>query len=79
MPSITVKNIPDEMYARIKQSAKVNRRSVNNEIIYQLEQKLFSNRVNEEEVLFKARAFRSKVKGSLSPEEIENAINEGRE
>ena len=33
MATITVKNIPEEIYERIKLQAKANRRSVNSEII----------------------------------------------
>lgn len=38
MASITIKNIPPELHARIKQVASDNRRSINNELIVALEQ-----------------------------------------
>jgi antitoxin FitA len=37
MTSITIKNLPPAIYERIKEQAKVNRRSLNNEIIIMLE------------------------------------------
>ncbi len=33
MTTITVKNIPDDLYERLKQAAKTNHRSINSEII----------------------------------------------
>ena len=39
MASITVKNIPDELYARLKAVAESNRRSINGEIIVCIEQR----------------------------------------
>jgi len=33
MPTITVKNIPTELYELLKQSAAANRRSINSEIL----------------------------------------------
>lgn len=34
MPSFTLKNIPDELFAALKQRAEQNQRSINQEIIY---------------------------------------------
>ena len=79
MANITIKNIPDEIYERIKESAKINRRSINNEVIYLIENQFRSNQVNTEAILFKARELRSRMKGSLTHEEVEKAINDGRE
>ena len=79
MANITIKNIPDEIYDRIKESAKINRRSINNEIIYRLERNLLTHRVDEEEIRYQAQKMRSLAKGSLSTEEIEAAINRDRD
>jgi len=38
MPSITVKNIPDDLYKRLKLRAAANHRSINSEIIVCIEQ-----------------------------------------
>jgi len=40
MPTLTLKNIPDELHARLKASAERNRRSLNSEILVRLEQDL---------------------------------------
>jgi plasmid stability protein len=38
MPTLTLKNIPDDLHARLKASAERNRRSLNSEILVRLEQ-----------------------------------------
>ncbi len=38
MPTLTLKNIPDDLHARLKASAERNRRSLNSEILIRLEQ-----------------------------------------
>ncbi|MCC6166009.1 MAG: Arc family DNA-binding protein [Caldilineaceae bacterium] len=40
MATITVKNIPDDLYLALKQAAEANHRSVNREIIVRIEQPL---------------------------------------
>ena len=37
MASLTLKNIPDDLHARLKESAERNRRSLNSEILVRLE------------------------------------------
>ena len=37
MATLTLKNIPDELHARLKESAERNRRSLNSEILVRLE------------------------------------------
>ena len=44
MPNITIKNIPEELFEKIKESSTANRRSMNAEIIFRLEQGLTSQR-----------------------------------
>ena len=79
MANITIKNIPDEVYEKLKERAKLNRRSINNEVIYLIESQFRANQVNVEEVLYNARQLRDKMKGSLSDEEIKKAINRKRD
>jgi len=38
MPTLTLKNIPDRLHARLRASAERNRRSLNSEILFRLEQ-----------------------------------------
>jgi antitoxin FitA len=78
MPSITVKNIPEPIYKKLKQQAEAQHRSMNSEIIACLEQYVEPKRVSPDEILRQARMMRRKVKGSLSAEEIQDAIDQGR-
>jgi len=79
MPAaITLKNIPDKIYDRLKQSAAEHHRSINKEAIACLERAL-EQKVSVEERLAPIRALRA----SLSPRkfksrEILRAIEEGR-
>lgn len=61
MPTITVKNIPAELYERLKRSAKVNRRSINSEIIVCIERALQSRQIDPEAVLPRARKLREET------------------
>ncbi len=45
MATITVKNIPDDLYAGLKQAAVANHRSINSEVIVCVEQVLRSQRL----------------------------------
>ncbi|PSO47836.1 MAG: DNA-binding protein [Cyanobacteria bacterium SW_9_44_58] len=78
--TITLKNIPDEIYERLKQSAQANHRSINSEIIACLEKTLLSAPVNREERLMRARQLRNSVQssGNFDLEEITAAIDQGR-
>ena len=40
MPTLTLKNIPDDLHARLKASAEANRRSLNSEVLVRLEHDL---------------------------------------
>ena len=60
MPTtLTLKNIPDEVYERLKFSAQSHRRSLNSEAIVCLESVLLPGRVPATERLARARALRS--------------------
>ncbi len=61
MPTLTVKNIPDDLYQQLKRRAAVHRRSLNSEIIVLLEQALRPRPVDPEEVIAQARALREKT------------------
>jgi len=78
MPSITVKNIPDSIYKKLKQQAQAQHRSMNSEIIACLERSVEPNRVSPDEILRQARLLRKKARGSLTAEEIQDAIDHGR-
>ena len=79
MATITVKNIPDELYARLKAAASHNRRSINSEIISRIETTLRSERVPAEAVLARVRQLQESYGGApLTPSQIEAARREGR-
>lgn len=59
MPTtLTLKNIPDEVYERLKLSAELHRRSLNGEAIVCLETVLLPTRLTTTERLTRARALR---------------------
>lgn len=60
MPTLTVKNIPDDLYAQLKRRAKMNRRSLNSEIIVCIERTIRSNRIDPDTILATARKLRER-------------------
>ena len=79
MPAITVKNIPDDVYERLKLLAKTNRRSINSEIIICLERQLRSRPVDPDSVLSRARLLRERTADyPISDRDFNNAKAEGR-
>lgn len=76
--SITVKNIPDSLIKKIEASSNKNRRSINSEIIFQLEQKLNPPR-RTIPTLKQIDLLRAKTKSHhLTESELENFKTEGR-
>lgn len=80
MPTtLTLKNIPDEVYERLKASAEAHRRSLNSEAIVCLESVLLPERVGPGERLARARALRATLpKGQFKTQEIDVLKREGR-
>jgi len=79
MYSITVKNIPTEIYERLKHSAKVNRRSINSEIIFIIEEAVQSKKIVSEEFLVRARQLREKTADyKIADDEFAKAKASGR-
>ncbi|MFC1822046.1 Arc family DNA-binding protein [Thermodesulfobacteriota bacterium] len=79
MATVTVKNIPDELYGRLKTVAKINRRSINSEIIVCIENAVSIRRINPDEALENARRLRQLTAGHcISDEEFNQAKAEGR-
>lgn len=79
MATVTVKNIPDELYERLKTVAKINRRSINSEIIVCIENAVTSRRIDPDEVLENARRLRQLTADHrISDEEFNQAKAEGR-
>lgn len=80
MPTtLTLKNIPDYVYERLKLSAELHRRSMNSEAIVCLEAALVPTRVAPTERLARARALRAMLKpANFQPGEIDTLKREGR-
>ena len=68
MATLTVKNIPDSVYRRLKHQAAQHRRSLNQEIIACLERSAGGVPVDPETFLARARDLRKLVKGPLLTE-----------
>ncbi len=79
MATVTVKNIPDELYDRLKLVAEINRRSINSEIIMCIENTVISRQINLDEVLENARQLRRlTAEHPISDEEFSQTKAEGR-
>jgi plasmid stability protein len=80
MPTtLTLKNIPDEVYARLKEAAAAHRRSLNGEAIVCLEAALMPGRLAPAERLARARALRTSLpRAGFAVAEIDAYKREGR-
>lgn len=77
--NLTLKNIPDAIYDRLKESAQAHHRSLNSEVIACLEQALMPVRVGPGEHLARARRIREGLQtGPFNADEIAQAIDQGR-
>jgi antitoxin FitA len=79
MATLTIKNIPDEVYEQLKQRAARHRRSVNSEVIVCLEQVLGGKSVDPAAFLARLRALRESVSTVfVTEEDLRAAKDEGR-
>lgn len=79
MANLNLKNIPDDLYDRLKESANANHRSINSELIVCLEKRFSPQRLSVEENLSKIRALRKRVNAKkVSAKEISSAKHLGR-
>ena len=79
MATITVKNIPDELYERLKSVAEINRRSLNSEIIVCIENAVVSRRIDINRTLEHARKIRQlTAEHPIGTEEFSRAKAVGR-
>lgn len=79
MPAITLKNIPDLLYAQLKAAASIHRRSLNSEILYCIERTLGTHEIDVAEHIETARRLRAKTaQHNLTDQELDDAKNEGR-
>lgn len=79
MATLTIKNLPDELYTTLTRMAKQHRRSINNEAIVRLQTSLVGKSNDVDVELEEIRRFRESFKGVyLTDEDLEFAKNEGR-
>ena len=79
MVAVTLKNVPSELYERVKQNAKANHRSINNEIIAIIEESVMPKPVDVQAWLEKARQLREiTAHHVISIDEITRLKNQGR-
>lgn len=80
MPAtLTLKNIPDDVYDRLKLSAQTHRRSMNSEVIVCLEAVLLPHKLTITERLSRARELRSALpQGQFESGEIDTLKRQGR-
>ena len=77
--TLTLKNIPDIVYNRLKLSAQAHRRSMNSEALVCLEAVLLPAKVTPAERLARARELRSDLpKGKFRARDIDELKREGR-
>ena len=80
MATVTFKNIPDDLYEKLKQAASTHHRSVSSELIHCLEKTFKPSRASAVELAEKAQALRNRVTVErLDAAEINAAIHQGRE
>ena len=79
MTTITLKNIPDDLYQRLKLQARAHRRSLNSELIHCLETVLRPKRITAQERLERIRAMRPRIDPrAIGAQDILAAIDDGR-
>ncbi len=79
MVTLTIKNVPPEIYERIKIQAKNNHRSINGEVISIIEQALSIPPLDIKETLERTKKIRELTAHYvITADEIEKFINEGR-
>lgn len=79
MPAITLKNIPDDLYVKIKKSAELNFRSINSEILFRLKSSMAQKKPEIDYLLSRIHDLHSDLKMPiLNDKMIDLAKNEGR-
>ena len=79
MVNLTLKGIPDALYDRLKESAKANRRSINQEAIARLSEALVVRRVDPETMLAELAELRARSpRAAMTETEICRALRRDR-
>ncbi|MGI9188836.1 MAG: FitA-like ribbon-helix-helix domain-containing protein [Longimicrobiaceae bacterium] len=76
---MTLKNVPEDLYAELKLRAERHRRSMNSEAIVCLERALHSEKIDPERLLAEARELRSRIPGVfVTDADLRSARDSGR-
>ena len=79
MPTnLTLKGIPDDVYARLKKTAEAHRRSLNNEAISVLEDVLLPRKAAASDRIARARGLRAGLKHAFAAKDIDKFKRQGR-
>lgn len=87
MATLTIRNVPDDLHARLKEQARRNRRSLNQEVIAELsalateeteEERIARRRTINERSSREVARLREGVTRYMTAREIREAIDEGR-
>ncbi len=78
MANLTVKNLPDDLYEKLKSQAHTNRRSIAAEVTVLLERALGERATKEEDLHRRAERLREQTPAHLSEETRQEAIRRGR-
>ena len=76
--NFTLKNIPEDLYRKVRENAERNQRSINGEIISILTAATASKRMPVDELLARARVLRAKTRGRLTGDILDRARRDGR-
>lgn len=78
MANLTIKNLSDELYEQLRESAAANHRSIVAEATVLLERGLGFRRMTEEEIKAQAQLLSEKTALYLTQKDLRSAIKEGR-
>ena len=78
MAAITIKNIPEDLYRRLRHAAEIHHRSINGELIHCLEVTLKPQQIPVARRLERIRRLRPVDSEAITPAEIADAIEQGR-
>jgi hypothetical protein len=72
--NITLKEVPANLHARIKEAAAQSGRSINRQIIFTLEKTLFPVKSSREDLLARIRKRRGRMGGMIDDQFMQSAI-----
>jgi len=78
MANLTVKDLPDPLYEKLKSRANANRRSIASEVTVLLERALGERATSEEDLLRRAKRLRDQTPTRLTEEKRREALRRGR-